>query len=66
MKATKALGLSVAGVDILRSEKGPLIIEINSCAGLKGIETASGIDVAKEIVMFVEQNAKPYTKKSTA
>lgn len=66
VKATKALGLGVAGVDILRSERGPLIIEINSCAGLKGIERATGVDVAGAIVDYVEQNAKPYKDKSTA
>lgn len=66
IKATKALGLGVAGVDILRSERGPLIIEINSCAGLKGIERASGVDVAAAIMDYVEENAKPYTTDSTA
>ena len=66
VKAAKALGLDVAGVDMLRSDNGPLVIEINSCAGLKGIETASGVDVAGAIVDFVEANVKPYRKRGTA
>ncbi len=63
IKAAKALGLSVAGVDILRSNRGPLVIEINSCAGLEGIEKATGVDVAGAIVDYVVQNAKPYKIK---
>jgi ribosomal protein S6--L-glutamate ligase len=66
IKAAKAVGLDVAGVDILRSDKGPLIIEINSCAGLKGIETATGVDVAGHIIDFLVANAKPYKSKNTA
>lgn len=66
VKATKALGLDVAGVDILRSDKGPLIIEVNSCAGLQGIERASGVDVAASIIDFLEAHVKPYRKRGTA
>lgn len=66
IKATKAIGLDVAGVDILRSNNGPLVIEINSCAGLRGIETASGVDVAGAVIDFLEKNAKPYKKRGTA
>jgi ribosomal protein S6--L-glutamate ligase len=66
VKAAKAIGLHVAGVDILRSKNGPLVIEINSCAGLKGIEEATGVDVAAAIIDFLEENAKPYRKKTTA
>lgn len=53
--ATKALGLNVAGVDMLRSKRGPLIMEVNSSPGLKGIETATGIDVAGMIIEFLEK-----------
>lgn len=66
VKATKAIGLEVAGVDILRSAQGPLVIEINSCAGLKGIEEASGADVAMAIIKYMEGVVKPYNKKETA
>ena len=66
IKATKALGLDVAGVDILRSSNGPLVIEVNSCAGLKGIEEASGADIAGAMIDFLEANVKPYRKRGTA
>lgn len=57
VKAAKALGLNVAGVDLLRSERGPLVLEVNSSPGLEGIETTTGIDVAGEIIEFVENHA---------
>jgi ribosomal protein S6--L-glutamate ligase len=57
VKAAKALGLNVAGVDLLRSERGPLVLEVNSSPGLEGIETTTGVDVASEIVEFVENHA---------
>ena len=53
--ATKALGLSVAGVDLLRSKRGPLIMEVNSSPGLNGIETATGKDVAGTIIEYLEK-----------
>ena len=52
--ATKAHGLGVAGVDILQSKRGPLLLEINSSPGLEGIETTTGVDVADEIVQYLE------------
>jgi ribosomal protein S6--L-glutamate ligase len=55
IKAAKALGLDVAGVDMLQSDRGPLILEVNSSPGLEGIERATGHDVAGEIVRFVER-----------
>lgn len=55
--ATKHLGLGVAGVDMIRSKNGPLLIEVNASPGLKGIEAATGVNVAKHIVQFVEKNA---------
>jgi len=57
-RAAKAMGLNVAGVDMLRSNHGPLVMEVNSSPGLKGIEAASGKDIAGEIIQFVEKNAR--------
>lgn len=57
IKAAKAMGLDVAGVDLLRSERGPLIMEVNSSPGLEGIEKATEIDIAGKIVEFLELNA---------
>ncbi len=56
VRAAKALGLNVAGVDLLRSERGPLVLEVNSSPGLEGIETTTGVDVAGEIIEFVENH----------
>ena len=57
-KATKAMGLGIAGVDMLQSSKGPLVLEVNSSPGLEGIEAASGKDIAKEIIKYVERNIR--------
>jgi ribosomal protein S6--L-glutamate ligase len=57
--AAKTLGLNVAGVDMLRSSRGPLIMEVNSSPGLEGIEKASGKNVASMIIDFIEENARP-------
>lgn len=59
--ATRALGLNVAGVDLLRSSRGPLIMEVNSSPGLNGIETATGIDVAGMIIDYLESMDKNST-----
>lgn len=59
VKSAKTLGLNVAGVDILRSATGPLVIEVNASPGLEGVERASGVDVAGSVVEFVEKNAGP-------
>lgn len=59
VRAAKALGLNVAGVDLLRSNHGAVIMEVNSSPGLEGIEGATGIDVAGKVIEFIEQNAKP-------
>ncbi len=58
------MGLNVAGVDILRSNHGPVVMEVNSSPGLEGIEAATGKDVASLMVQFVEKNAKPYKTKT--
>ena len=56
LKAAKSLGLGVAGVDMLQSDKGPLIMEVNSSPGLEGIEKATGIDIGKKIIRYIERN----------
>jgi len=58
INATKHLGLGVAGVDLIRSKNGPLLIEVNASPGLKGIEAATGANVAKCIVQYVEKNGR--------
>ena len=57
LKAAKAMRLGVAGVDMLQSDRGPLILEVNSSPGLEGIEKATGKDIAKSIIRFVERSA---------
>ena len=54
VNASKILGLSTAGVDLMRSNRGPLILEVNSSPGLQGIETCTGVDVADKIITLVE------------
>ncbi|MDE2091183.1 MAG: 30S ribosomal protein S6--L-glutamate ligase [Gammaproteobacteria bacterium] len=58
VRSAKILGLRIAGVDMLRSNHGPVVMEVNSSPGLEGIEKATGIDVAGKIIEFVERNAK--------
>ncbi len=62
LDATKALGLNLAGVDMLRSSRGPLIMEVNSSPGLNGIETATGKDVAGMIIEYLEKMDKNSTE----
>lgn len=57
LNAVKYLGLGVAGVDLIRSKKGPLLIEVNASPGLQGIEAATGVNIAGEIIEYVEKNA---------
>lgn len=61
--AAKAMGLNVAGVDLLRSSRGPLVMEVNSSPGLEGIETATGKDIAGMVIDFIVKNA---SSKKTA
>lgn len=56
LKAARVMGLGVAGVDMLQSKNGPLIMEVNSSPGLEGIESATGVDIAKSIIRYVERN----------
>lgn len=58
VNAVKYLGLGVAGVDLIRSKRGPLLIEVNASPGLSGIESATGINVAREIIKYVERNGR--------
>ncbi len=62
IKAAKAMGLNVAGVDMMRSERGPLILEVNASPGF-GIEKVTGRDVASPIIEYIELNAKRRNKK---
>ncbi len=58
VRAAQRMGLNVSGVDILRSHHGPVVLEVNSSPGLEGIEEATGCDIAKLIIEFVEKNAR--------
>jgi ribosomal protein S6--L-glutamate ligase len=62
IKAAKAMGLNIAGVDMMRSDRGPLILEVNASPGF-GIEKVTGRDVASAIIEYVEMNAKRRNKK---
>ncbi|MDF1796380.1 MAG: 30S ribosomal protein S6--L-glutamate ligase [Coxiellaceae bacterium] len=64
VKAAKIMGLRFAGVDLLRSQRGPLVLEINSTPGLEGIETSTQKDVAGMVIEHIEKNAKPIGPKS--
>lgn len=64
IQAAKIMGLNVAGVDILRSNRGPLVMEVNSSPGLHGIENATGKNIAGMIIEFIEKNAKPNKTKT--
>ncbi|MEO5560150.1 MAG: 30S ribosomal protein S6--L-glutamate ligase [Dokdonella sp.] len=58
VRAAHVMGLGIAGVDLLRSRRGPLVLEVNSSPGLEGIEAASGVDVAGAIVEFLANSQK--------
>ncbi|MDO8953535.1 MAG: 30S ribosomal protein S6--L-glutamate ligase [Gammaproteobacteria bacterium] len=62
VKAAKVMGLHMAGVDMLRSDRGPLVMEVNSSPGLEGIESATQKDVASDIIAYLEKHAKPISK----
>jgi len=64
VRAAKKMGLNVAGVDLLRSNHGAVVLEVNSSPGLQGIESATGKDVAAMIIEFIEKNAKPYKTRT--
>jgi len=62
--AANIMGLNVCGVDLLRAERGPVVMEVNSSPGLEGIETATEKDVADLVFQFIEKNAKPHRTKT--
>lgn len=62
-RATKVLDLAVAGVDILQSESGPKVLEVNSSPGLEGIETTTGLDIADRIFKHLESKVRPLSKQ---
>lgn len=64
VRAARAMGLNVCGVDMLRANHGPVVMEVNSSPGLEGVEKATGIDVAGQIIELIEKNAKPGKTKT--
>jgi len=64
VSAANIMGLNACGVDLLRSSRGPVVMEVNSSPGLKGIEAATGKDVAGMMIEFIEKNAKPHKTKT--
>ena len=62
IKAARSMGLNLAGVDLMRSERGPLVLEVNSSPGF-GIEQVTNRDVATAIIEYIERNAKRRNKK---
>ncbi|MCB0623952.1 MAG: 30S ribosomal protein S6--L-glutamate ligase, partial [Saprospiraceae bacterium] len=65
-KAVQVMGLHIAGVDLLRSRRGPLVMEVNASPGLEGIETITGVDIAGRIIEFVENGARRLSSARTA
>ncbi|MEP2025534.1 MAG: 30S ribosomal protein S6--L-glutamate ligase [Reichenbachiella sp.] len=66
LKAAEAMGLKIAGVDMLQSKRGPLILEVNSSPGLEGIEKATGVDIAGKIIEYIESGMSKKRKKVDA
>ncbi len=64
VKAAKAMGLRLCGVDLLRSNRGPLVLEVNSSPGLEGLEKTTDVDVAGKIIKYIEENARPASARS--
>lgn len=62
--AARTMGLNVCGVDLLRANHGPVVMEVNSSPGFEGIESATGIDVAGKVIEFIEKDAKPNKTRS--
>ena len=63
IRAARVMGLGVAGVDLLRSKRGPLVLEVNSSPGLEGIEGATGVDVAGEIIDYIDRRLRARKRK---
>ncbi|MGR3484956.1 MAG: 30S ribosomal protein S6--L-glutamate ligase [Paracoccaceae bacterium] len=64
VRAAKAMGLNCCGVDMLRANHGPVVMEVNSSPGLEGVEKATGLDIAGKIIEHIEKNAKPNATKT--
>ncbi len=64
IRSAKAMGLNVCGVDMLRANHGPVVMEVNSSPGLEGVEKATGLDIAGKIIEYIEKNAKPNATKT--
>ena len=64
ISSARAMGLRVAGVDLIRSNHGPLVLEINSSPGLEAIEKTTHVNIAGKIIEFIEKNAKPMSTSS--
>lgn len=64
VRAAQVLGLNVAGVDMMRSARGPLVLEVNSSPGLEGIEKTTGVDVATKIIEFIEHRQAHFTNRT--
>ena len=58
LRAARTMGLNIAGVDLLRSRRGPLVLEVNSSPGLEGIEATTGIDIAGKIIEYIERRVR--------
>ncbi len=65
LSAAKAMGLGVCGVDMIESVRGPLVMEVNSSPGLEGIEKSTGIDIASQIMKYIEKNVTPESDTQT-
>jgi len=63
LRAARVMGLNVAGVDLLRSKRGPLVLEVNSSPGLEGIEAATGVDVAGEVIEYLQRRVRQRKQK---
>jgi len=59
VKAAQTLGLDVAGVDLLRADRGPLVMEVNASPGLEGVEKTTGVDIAGKMISWIERHATP-------
>ncbi len=64
IRSAKAMGLNVCGVDMLRANHGPVVMEVNSSPGLEGVEKATGLDIAGKIIEYIEKHAKPNATKT--
>jgi ribosomal protein S6--L-glutamate ligase len=64
VRAAKSMGLNVCGVDMLRANHGPVVMEVNSSPGLEGVENATGLDVAGKIIEYLEKHARPGATKT--